>query len=112
MSRVGSVLHASETGVLSASHRIARVVAERRLSVVARAMYHHAGFGCLECMGCRELIEVPHEAVLKNGQPPVPIKSNPENLMLWRELMELDHEKCSSFKDARMAQQARQYRKN
>lgn len=30
-------------------------------------------------------------AVLRNGADPVEIQGNPENQLLWRELMEIDH---------------------
>lgn len=74
-------------------------------------LYRHEQYGCLECMGCRELIEIPFEAVLKGGHGPVPIKANPENLLIWIELQELDHEKCSSFQDARQAALCREFRR-
>lgn len=71
--------------------------------------YYHREYDCYECMGCSGVLEVPWRAVLKNGQSPVEVKENPENRLLWLELMELDHAKCMAFKDTRMAEQARQY---
>ena len=75
-------------------------------------LYHHAQWGAYECMGCGELIEIPALAVLASGQMPVRIKSNPENLFIWVELMELDHQPCLAFSDLKMAQDARLYRKH
>ena len=48
-------------------------------------------FEALRCRGCNELIEIPMMAILKNGTDPVEIRGNPENQLLWRELMELKH---------------------
>lgn len=72
-------------------------------------LYFHREYDCYECLGCGALIEVPWRAVLKNGQSPVEVKENPENRLLWVELMELDHAPCLRFSDARMAEQARRY---
>lgn len=47
-------------------------------------------------------------AVLKNGQRPEPIKRNPENRMLWLELMEAGHSRCHLFGDAESARQDRE----
>lgn len=74
------------------------------------SFYHHQSIGALECMGCHEYIEIPHEAVLKNGQAKARIKDDPLNLLLWRELMEIKHEKCSAFKDDRLQKQAMEFR--
>lgn len=73
-------------------------------------LYHHERLGAVECLGCRELIEIPHCAVLRAGQRPERVRGNPENLLLWLELQELDHEKCLSFNDAEKALAARQHR--
>jgi len=80
-------------------------------NAVASPLYHHEQLGAYECMGCREFIEIPAFAVVAQGHPPVRIKGDPLNLLLWRELMELDHAKCSQFKDERMMKQAREHRR-
>lgn len=71
------------------------------------ALYHHEQWGAVECMGCHELIEIPAFAVIKSGFPPVRIKADALNLLLWCELIELDHAPCLRFFDAEMASQAR-----
>ena len=73
-------------------------------------LYYHRDVDCYECMGCGAAIEVPWKAVLKNGQAPVAIKEHPENRLLWLELMQFDHGPCLKFSDARMAEQAREFR--
>jgi hypothetical protein len=75
------------------------------------ALYHHEELGALACLGCGEYIEIPYEAVLKNGQPKARIKGDPLNFLLWRELMEADHAKCAAFHDERLQKQAREYRR-
>jgi hypothetical protein len=77
---------------------------------VKSLLYHHERLGALECMGCFEMVEIPIFAVIKQGQPPVRIKGDPLNLLLWRELIEMDHEPCMQFKDDCIARQAREYR--
>ena len=80
-------------------------------NAVKSPLYHYVEWAAYECMGCHELIEIPALAVLAAGRLPVRIKTNPENLLIWVEMIEMDHAKCSSFKDAKMAQDARTYRK-
>jgi hypothetical protein len=80
-------------------------------NAVKSPLYHHERWGAYECLGCNELIEIPALAVLAAGRLPVRIKTNPENLLIWVEMIELDHAKCSSFKDAKMARDARTFRK-
>ena len=60
-------------------------------------LYHHERWDAYECMGCHDLMETPRTAVLKNGQERVPVKANPENRMLWLELMTANHEKCMAY---------------
>ncbi|MGA8730300.1 MAG: hypothetical protein WB608_16215 [Terracidiphilus sp.] len=74
-------------------------------------LYHHRELGAFECMGCYDMIEIPRMAVLKAGCPRVPIQGSPENLAIWTELQELDHQPCMSFSDACQAQQHREHRK-
>lgn len=75
-------------------------------------LYCHEGIGAYECLGCSELIEVPKFGWLNIGgvRQHVRIVGQPENLMLWVELHELDHAKCHEFKDADKALQAREHR--
>ncbi|MGA2890330.1 MAG: hypothetical protein ABSE51_19980 [Terracidiphilus sp.] len=78
---------------------------------VASPLYFHARYGAYECMGCYELIEIPYKATLVDGKERVRIKDNPENLVIWQEMMELDHQPCMAFSDVKMAQDAREHRK-
>jgi len=80
-------------------------------NAVKSPLYHHERLGAFECLGCFEMIEIPGFAVVAQGQPPFRIKGDPLNLLLWRELIELDHRPCVQFKDSRMAEQARTHRK-
>jgi hypothetical protein len=81
-------------------------------NAVKTAFYYHERYEAYECLGCGEFIEIPGTAVLKGGHGREPIKGNPENLLLWCELMvETDHAACGRFKDARMAEQARPSRR-
>ena len=73
-------------------------------------LYLHRRYDAYECLGCGEMIEIPGMAVLKAGQLPQRVNGNPENLLCWREMMELDHAPCVRFTDAAMAEQARMYR--
>ncbi len=74
-------------------------------------LYLHERYDAYECLGCGEMIEIPRYAVIKAGLQPVEIKGNPENLLCWRELVEIDHAPCIHFTDATMAQQAREHRR-
>lgn len=74
-------------------------------------LYHHERLGAFECMGCFEMIEIPGYAIVRAGAQPVPIKGDPLNLLLWKEIIEISHRPCIQFADARMAEQARQYRR-
>ena len=74
-------------------------------------LYLHRCYDAYECLGCGAMIEIPCVAVLKQGSRPVRVKGNPENLLCWQELMELDHMPCIKFTDSAMAEQARMYRK-
>jgi hypothetical protein len=49
----------------------------------------------LQCRGCHRILEIPMTAVLRNGTDPVEIQGHPENQLLWRELMEIDHARCA-----------------
>ncbi len=75
------------------------------------ALYHWPEYSAYECLGCGELIEIPVMGILRQDHQPVAIRHNPENFLIWREMVEKDHEPCGVFKDVRMAQQARQFRK-
>lgn len=74
----------------------------------APSLYHHEQYDCYECLGCREVMEVPFKAVLKNGQSPEFIKRNPENRLIWIELMQEGHSRCHLFKDADLARHDRE----
>lgn len=71
-------------------------------------LYHHEQYDCYECLGCEEILEVPMKAVLKNGQSPEFIRRNPENRLIWLELMETGHSRCHLFNDAEAARQDRE----
>jgi hypothetical protein len=75
-------------------------------------LYYHDRWSAYECLGCGEMLEVPSLAFLKiEGKVQrVPVRNNPENLMLWRELHEIDHGQCRDFKDEKKAVQHREYR--
>lgn len=75
------------------------------------ALYHHERLDVYECMGCGAFLETPSCAVLKAGHRAVHVKMDPENRLLWLELMEMDHAACVLFHDAKMAEEARQYRR-
>lgn len=78
----------------------------------ARAeFYHYPEYDAYECLGCGASLEVPRHAVLRAGQAPVRVKSDPENRLIWLDLMRIDHAACGQFQDARMAEEARRYRK-
>lgn len=76
-------------------------------------LYHHAELNAFECIGCREMIEVPRLAVVGTGHKRrvERIAGQPENLLLWLEVHELDHSKCHLYGDAESARNARQFRK-
>lgn len=57
-------------------------------------LFYHRDYDCYTCLGCGEAIEVPWRAVLRNGRDAVEVKENPENRLLWLELMEQGHDKC------------------
>jgi hypothetical protein len=69
--------------------------------------YHHEAFDCYECLDCGEFEEVPVLAPLRVNGDKVPIKCNPENRLLWIELMEKKHARCKDFQDTAKAAQAR-----
>jgi hypothetical protein len=77
------------------------------------ALYHHARYGCYECLGCTEIIEIPRWGwlVVNGHRCRVPVQGNPENLLLWLEMQQLDHEKCQMFNDVQKAKDAREFRK-
>lgn len=76
------------------------------------SLYLWDRYDAYECMGCHEMIETPRFAVIKGGRERVPIRTNPENRLIWLELMELDHAKCGAFQfDAAKAKAAREYRR-
>ena len=72
-------------------------------------LYYHDRLGAYECLGCGEMIEIPAFATLKMGCRREPVQSNPENLLIWTELIEMDHAPCIQFKDSDMAAQAREH---
>ena len=72
-------------------------------------LYHHEQLGAYQCLGCGEFIEIPGYAVLTKGTRREPIRNSPENLMIWIELIEMDHAPCVAFKGAEMAAQAREH---
>ena len=76
-------------------------------------LYFHERLGAYECLGCGEFLEVPKFAVLKvdNKIQRVPIRGDALNLILWREMNEIDHEKCAEFQDEAKALDYRQHRK-
>lgn len=75
-------------------------------------LYHHSTQDFYECMGCHEFIEAPYLAVLQQGKPKEPVKTNPENRLRWLELIGFDHGKCAAFKDEAKALEQRQYRQH
>jgi hypothetical protein len=82
-------------------------------SAAARAaLYHFVDGDYYYCLGCGASLETPYRAVLKSGRPPMEVKSNPENRLLWLELMSLDHADCGKFKDEQKAQDHRTYRRH
>lgn len=74
-------------------------------------LYYHERYQALECRGCLEIIEIPKFAVIRAGGMREPVREHGENLLLWRELQEIEHAKCSSFGSVLEAQQARKFRK-
>lgn len=76
-------------------------------------LYHHPDLNAFECLGCGEFIEVPRLAIIGDGHKRrvARIAGQPENLLLWLEMHELDHAKCHLFGDAEKALQARAHRK-
>lgn len=74
------------------------------------ALYRHERLDAYECLGCGEMLEVPAFAVLKGGAARVRVKNDPENQLMWVQLMELDHEPCGSFKDVVQAESHRKFR--
>ena len=79
-------------------------------NAVKSLLYHHERLGAFECLGAAGRNSTA-AAAMPSRQPPVRIKGDPLNLLLWRELIELDHRPCVQFKDSRMAEQARTHRK-
>ena len=73
--------------------------------------YYLRQWDAYECLGCGQMLEVPQFAIMRGGHSAEPVKRNPENRLIWLELMELDHAKCSSFADVAMALDARKFRK-
>ena len=72
-------------------------------------LYYHDRLGAFECLGCGEMIEIPHCAVLTKGSRREPVRNSPENMLIWTELIEMDHAPCLAFSDAAMAAQAREH---
>ena len=72
-------------------------------------LYFHDRLGAYECLGCGEWIEIPVCAVLSKGSRREPVRNSPENLMIWTELIEMDHAPCMAFKGAELAAQAREH---
>jgi len=63
-------------------------------------LYHHEQLQAYECGGCLEMIEIPRS-----------VMGDPETLLSFREMLELDHKDCASYGDVKSAQLARKYRK-
>lgn len=74
-------------------------------------LYYHERMQALECPGCLEVIEVPKFAVIRAGGMREPVRFHGENFLLWRELQDLEHSRCSSFATVQEAQDARRFRK-
>jgi hypothetical protein len=75
------------------------------------ALYHNPSEDTYYCLGCGATLQTPVCAVLKADTKPVPVENNPENRLLWLELMELDHADCGKFKDAQKSEDHRTYRR-
>lgn len=77
-------------------------------------LYHHSEFDAYECMGCGEMLEVPSHATLKvdGVMRKVRVRGQPENMVLWREMHDLDHRDCAKFKDAEKATAHREFRRS
>ena len=78
------------------------------MSQIRGKLYYHEQYDCYECLGCKEVLEVPFMAVLKNGQPREYVKRNPENRLVWVELMQAGHARCHLFQDEEKARQDRE----
>lgn len=75
-------------------------------------LYHHARYNAYECLGCREVIEQPRWATLPvDGKMARVRLDSPEMVLIWKELHELDHEKCGAFGDASKAKDQREHRR-
>jgi hypothetical protein len=61
----------------------------------------HGRLNAFECLGCDGMLTVRSHRVW----------NNPERLAAFRELMVLDHAECWQYADARLAAQARRFRK-
>lgn len=77
----------------------------------ANTLYHHRHLDAFECMGCHEFFGVPRTGILTKSGRVEAIATNPENRLIWLELMTLDHERCHLYGDAKQAQDARTFRK-
>lgn len=75
-------------------------------------LYFHPRYDAYECLGCGEMLEVPKFARLKidNKIQRVAIKGDPLNLLLWREMQEIDHGECAQFQDVEKAKDHREHR--
>ena len=76
-------------------------------------LYYHRQLEALQCLHCEEYIEIPNRAILTvDGiMQLVKVREDPENLVLFRELHTLDHERCHTFKDLARAKDYREHRK-
>lgn len=77
------------------------------------ALYYYPQWKAYECLGCGQVIEIPRMATLMvdGKMQRVTVLNNPENLLVWKELHEIDHEKCGAFKDESKAKDAREHRR-
>lgn len=81
------------------------------MATTAPGLMWRRELGCYECAGCGEQLSVPRRAVIEAGRRAVRIEGHPENRLLWLELQTLDHSPCTEFKDQRLAQAARTFRR-
>lgn len=64
-------------------------------------MAWHARLGVFVCLACEEEYAVRSRA----------IRSNPERLMMFKEMLIIDHTECWEYDDPRMAKLQRRFRK-
>lgn len=83
------------------------------LATTPPPLYYYPQWKAYECLACRQVIEIPRYATLMvdGKMQRVKVLDNPEHLLIWRELHEIDHERCGSFKDEAKAKDAREHRR-